>query len=128
MRFQIRLLLAICTVTIAPAMAEAQTPRRAPNEPELLKEVRPEYTPEGRAAGIEGVVVLSAHVLTDGTIGEVQVVRSLDENTYGLDQEAVKAMKQWVFKPPMKDGEPVSTVVHVGIVFSLKENTAPTKP
>ena len=127
MRFQVRLLLALCAVSIAPAMAEAQ-PRRTPNEPELLKEVRPEYTPEGRAATIEGRVLLSAEVLTDGTVGEVQIVQPLDENKYGLDQEAVKAMKQWVFKPALKDGEPVRTVIHVGMVFSLKTNTTPTKP
>lgn len=127
MRFQVRLLLAICAVSIAPAMAEAQ-PRRTPNEPELLKEVRPEYTAEGRAAAIEGRVLLSAEVLTDGTVGEVQVVRPLDENKYGLDQEAVKAMKQWVFKPALKDGEAVRMVIYVDMGFSLKENTTPTKP
>ena len=74
MRFQVRLFLAICAVSIAPALAEAQ-PRRTPNQPELLKEVRPEYTPEGRAAAIEGRVLLSAEVLTDGTVGEVQIVQ-----------------------------------------------------
>ena len=45
-------------------------------------------------------MLLSAEVLTDGTVGDVQVVRPLDENKYGLDQEAVKAMKQWVSNPP----------------------------
>jgi TonB family protein len=128
MRFQVRLLLAICAVSIAPAMAEAQPPRRTPNQPELLKEVRPEYTPEARAAAIEGRVVLSAEVLTDGTVGEVQIVRPLDENKYGLDQEAVKAMKQWVFKPAMKNGEAVSMVIYVDMGFSLKENTTSSKP
>lgn len=121
MGFRVLALFVLCAVWFSPATATAQ-PRRTPNEPELLKEVRPEYTPEGRAAGIEGRVLLSAEVLTDGTVGEVQVVRPLDENKYGLDQEAVKAMKQWVFKPAMKDGEAVRMVVYVDMGFSLKEN------
>jgi TonB family protein len=122
MRFHALLLFALATLLVVPAAADAQ-PRRTPNEPELLKEVRPSYTPEGRAAGIEGRVLLSAEVLTDGTVGEVQVVRPLDRNEYGLDQEAVKAMKLWVFKPAIRDGKPVSMVIHVEMGFSLKENT-----
>ena len=86
----------------------------------MVKEAPPEYTPEGRAAGIEVMVFLSAVVSTDGTVGEVRVVPPLDANKYGLDQEAVKAMVQ-LFKPAMKDGKPVTKGIHVGMGFSLKK-------
>ena len=123
MKFLARLTLAIPIVGIALTFAEAQgLPHVTPNEPELVKEVMPEYTPEGRAVGIEGTVYLSAEVLTDGTVGEVRVVRPLDANKYGLDQEAVRAMRQWLFKPAMKDGKPVTKGINVGMVFSLKKN------
>jgi len=114
-------------LSMAPMTAADQTPRRTPNEPELLKAVKPEYTPERRAAGTAGSVRLSAEVLTDGTVGDVKVVRPLDENKYGLDQEAVKAMKQWVFKPAMKDGEPVRVLIHVDIGFSVTRKSEPAQ-
>lgn len=44
----------------------------------------------------------------DGTVGDVQVVKSLDKE-HGLDDEAVKAAKQWRFNPGRRDGKPVST-------------------
>lgn len=112
---------AVLLVGTALTLAEAQgTPRSTPNEPELIREVLPDYTPEGRAAAIEGRVLLSAEVLADGTVGEVQVVRPLDKNQYGLDNEAIRAMKQWLFKPAMKDGQPVAMGIYVDMVFSLK--------
>ena len=47
-------------------------------------------------------------MLTDGTVGETaKVIQSLDAK-FGLDDEAVKASKQWLFKPATKDGKPVS--------------------
>src|SRR5687767_7692660 len=122
MRILARLLLAACALGVAVTVAEAQgLPRRTSNEPQLVKEVAAEYTPDGRTAGIEGCVLLSAEVLTDGTVGEVKIVGSLDANQYGLDDEAVKAMKQWLFKPATQDGAPVTMGIHVGLCFSLKK-------
>jgi hypothetical protein len=36
---------------------------------------------------------MNAVVISDGTVGEVTVTRSLD-STYGLDEQAVKATKR----------------------------------
>ena len=58
-------------------------------------------------------------VLADGAVGDVTVTESLD-TVYGLDANAVKAMKQWEFKPGMKDGKPVAVRVQVIINFTLK--------
>jgi protein TonB len=87
--------------------------------PQVLHEVKAEYTEEAKKAGIQGSVLLNAVVLTDGTVGEVRVTRSLD-TTYGLDAQAVKAMKQWLFKPGTKDGKPVPVRVDVEMTFTLK--------
>src|SRR5258706_15151306 len=76
----------------------------------VLKDVKTDYTPEARAAGIQGIVMLEAIVLPNGTVGDVKVIQSLDTK-FGLDNQAVKAAKQWRFKPGAKDGEPVAVRV-----------------
>jgi TonB family protein len=68
---------------------------------------------------IEGKVGLDVVVLSDGKVGDVTVVQSLDK-IYGLDDNAVKAMKQWEFKPGMKDGKAVAVRIHVDMAFTLK--------
>jgi len=87
--------------------------------PQVIKKVNPEYTKEAMAQMIEGTVGMDVVVLADGTVGDVNVTQSLDA-VYGLDQEAVKAMKQWQFKPGTKDGKPVAVRVAVMMNFTLK--------
>jgi TonB family protein len=85
--------------------------------PRILKEVRPQYTADAMRQKIQGSVVLECVVKTDGTVGDVRVVRSLDP-TYGLDQEAIKAARMWVFTPGTRNGEPVPVMVSIELTFS----------
>jgi periplasmic protein TonB len=87
--------------------------------PIKLKEVRPQYTSDAMRAKVQGTVLLQCVVKSDGTVGDVQVIRSLDP-TFGLDQEAVKAAKQWLFRPGMRMGEPVSVLVTIELTFTLR--------
>jgi protein TonB len=87
--------------------------------PVVTRQVAPHYTAEAMQNRIEGSVELSAVVLAAGTVGEVKVVQSLDA-MYGLDDQAVKAMKQWEFKPGTKDGKAVAVRVSVKMAFTLK--------
>src|SRR5437899_6988469 len=74
--------------------------------PQVVKQVKAEYTSEAMRQMIEGTVGLDVVVKADGTVGDVKVTQSLDA-VYGLDEQAIKAMKQWEFKPGQKDGKPV---------------------
>ena len=47
------------------------------------------------------------------------MVRSLD-STFGLDQEAVKAARQWRFVPGMRLGEPVAVRITIELTFTLR--------
>ncbi len=87
--------------------------------PRVVKEVKPAYTAEAMRAKVQGVVWLRCIVLPDGTVGRVDVVRSLD-STFGLDQEAVKAARQWRFMPGTRLGEPVSVRVTIELTFTLR--------
>jgi protein TonB len=87
--------------------------------PAVTRQVRAEYTSEAMQNRIEGTVQLSVVVQADGKVGEVRVTESLD-SVYGLDAQAVKAMKQWEFRPGTKDGNAVAVRVAVKIKFTLQ--------
>ena len=86
-------------------------------EPKLIRETKPNYTAESMRAKVQGSVFIEAVVLTDGTVGEVRVVRSLDKK-FGLDDVAVTTVKQWRFTPGKKDGVPVPVVLEVQMSFT----------
>jgi protein TonB len=87
--------------------------------PTVIREVKPQYTADAMRAKVQGTVLLECVVLPDGTVGPVEVVRSLD-STFGLDQEAVKAAKQWRFRPGTRFGEPVAVLVTIELTFTLR--------
>ncbi len=86
--------------------------------PRVVREVKPQYTPEAQRAMIEGTVVVEGVVEPDGTVAQVHVTKSLDRK-FGLDQEAVNAAKQWLFQPGTKDGVAVPVVVSIELNFVL---------
>lgn len=88
--------------------------------PKVVSEVKPRYTAEAIRARIEGTVTMSTIVRTDGTPTDIEVTTSLD-TTYGLDDQAVAALKQWRFEPGRKDGKPVNVRVSIEMRFSLKK-------
>lgn len=87
--------------------------------PRLLRSVRPNYTSEAMRAKVQGVVRLEGVVLPDGTVGDVRILRSLDP-VFGLDEEAVRAAKQFRFQPGTRFGEPVAVLVSFEIEFTLR--------
>ena len=87
--------------------------------PRLLREVTPRYTAEAMRAKVQGVVLVEAVVLPDGSVGDVTVVRSLDR-VFGLDEEAIKAARQWRFLPGTRFGEPVAVLVTIELSFTLR--------
>ena len=87
--------------------------------PAVLRNVKPRYTAEAMRRRIQGTVLVRAIVQPDGTIGDVRILRSLDPE-FGLDQEAVRAAAQWLFRPAVMGGQPVPFVVSIELVFSLR--------
>ena len=87
--------------------------------PRVVREVKPNYTPEAKAQKIQGSVWLKIIVGASGDVTDVVVNRSLDAE-YGLDQAAMDAAWQWKFKPGMKDGQPVAVRVTLELTFTLR--------
>ena len=86
--------------------------------PKPLTRVWPRYTAEGRRAKIQGKVLLKCVVNADGTVGAVQVIRSLDA-VYGLDEQSITAAHQWQFEPGLRSGKPVAVFVFIELAFQL---------
>lgn len=84
--------------------------------PELIHKLEPQYSDEARKAKLQGAVTLSAIVDALGNPSDIRVVKSLG---MGLDEEAVKTVKQWRFKPGTQDGRPVSVRITVIVTFRL---------
>jgi TonB family protein len=64
--------------------------------PRVVKLVKPTYTPAATALRIEGTVKMKAVVLSDGKVGDVIIVQSLDGE---LDELAVTACRrQWAHR------------------------------
>ena len=87
--------------------------------PRLLHEVKPQYTAQAMRAKIQGEVLLECVIQPDGTVGNIRVLRSLD-SAFGLDQEAIKAARQWRFAPGTRQGQPVPVLVTIQIAFTLR--------
>ena len=70
-------------------------------------------------AQVQGEVWLEVVVLSEVTVGDVTVTRSLDP-VFGLDEEAIRAARQWRFAPGTRLGEPVAVLVSIALEFNLR--------
>lgn len=87
--------------------------------PKPLTRTFPRYTPEALRAKITGTVRLAGTVLPDGTVADVEVIRSLDPKL-GLDRVAVETAESWRFEPGTRSGEPVAVRIMIEFEFNLR--------
>jgi protein TonB len=95
----------------------AYRPGGAVSNPVLLTQVRPTYTDEALRNRIQGSVELELIVRQNGEPDAIRVVRSLDRG--GLDVEAVRAVRQWRFRPGRIGDTPVDVLVTIIVNFSM---------
>jgi len=93
-------------------------PAATSSEPVLTRKVEAEYSPQARAAKLQGTVYLYIEVDPDGKPENVQVMHGLG---LGLDEKAVEAVKQWEFKPGMAGGQPARVAQSAAVAFRLDD-------
>ncbi|MGQ9751314.1 MAG: TonB family protein [Thermoanaerobaculaceae bacterium] len=71
--------------------------------PEPILTPKPSYPPLAARQKLGGTVILRVLVDETGTVRDVQVLRGVKPDL-GLDAAAVAAVKNWRYKPAMKDG------------------------
>jgi TonB family protein len=91
--------------------------------PSVLFRVDPQFSKEADRAKFSGTVLLSLIVDAEGKPQDIKVVKALG---MGLDEQAIKALQKWKFRPGMKDGKPVS--VRAQVEFNFRRVDGPSKP
>lgn len=86
--------------------------------PQAMVKVDPAYPPELMRDRVEGTVTLYAVIHKDGTVGEVKVLRGVEER---LDENARIALSRWKFHPATKNGSAVDLETVVQIPFVVRK-------
>ena len=87
--------------------------------PVPVQKVDPKYPPTLITERVAGEVILYAVIRRDGSVDSIQLVRGIDEQ---LDANAIRALRQWKFRPGAKEGIPIELEAIVHIPFRLPEN------
>jgi len=104
------------------AVAPAAQPDLLTRPPALLARCAPRYTAAARAAKLEGTVRLYVEVSPRGRAINVKVLKPL---ATGLDESAIETVKQWRFRPGLKNGEPAAYPASIDVNFSLDDPATP---
>lgn len=81
----------------------------------LLRKVTPEYPAAAKAGGVTGTVVIEARIGKDGHVYDLSVVSGPPP----LQKAAMEAVRQWVYKPYLLNGEPVEVKTTINVMFTL---------
>lgn len=97
-----------------PESAPAAGPAADLTQPYATLKVDPAYPLQLMRENVAGTVILYAVIHADGTVGNVRVLRGVDDR---LDRFASEALAKWKFDPAMKNGEPVSVEATFQVPF-----------
>ncbi|MHC4992882.1 MAG: energy transducer TonB, partial [Planctomycetota bacterium] len=115
-------------VELDPIVNPVAPPQRGPTQilpgvspPRLIPEsrVQPIYPELARVTRVEGNVILQAVVRSDGTVGEIRVLRCNRPNL-GFEEAAIEAVRQWRYEPARQHGRPVDVYFTVYVEFRLR--------
>lgn len=99
-----------------PAAVVRVPPKVNPRRPMPI--TNDDYPPQSRRLGEEGVTQVRLYVLADGSIGDVQVVKS--SGFPRLDEQAVKKLKRWRVNPGTEDGKPVPMWMELNVKWQIE--------
>lgn len=88
--------------------------------PERIHYVQPNYPDIARKAKIEGDVILQVLIQADGIVGGVTVLKSPGAK-FGFDEEAIRALQQWRYKPALQGAKAVDVYFTVVVKFYLED-------
>ncbi|MCE9577884.1 MAG: TonB-dependent receptor [Deltaproteobacteria bacterium] len=120
---QLRATLFAFLVAAIASGATAHADTAPPTPPTIATYVAAEYPADARAAGREASVELELTVGADGQVLDARVVTPVGD---GFDEAALAAVRQFVFTPATKDGQPIAARIRYRYAFTLEH--APVAP
>ena len=84
------------------------------SQPMATRKVDPAYPIQLMKENVHGIVILYAVIHADGSVGNVRILRGVDER---LDRFASEAVARWKFEPATKNGAPVDVEATFQIPF-----------
>ncbi len=85
--------------------------------PRPVSFTEPDYTDRARKAKLQGRILLEVVVDREGNVAKTKIVQGLG---MGLDENSVKTVRKWKFKPGTYDGKPVPVTLPVEVTFRLR--------
>jgi protein TonB len=82
----------------------------------IINRVIPAYPALARQSRIAGTVKLIGVIAKDGTVQKLEVVSGHPF----LVQAALAAVRQWVYRPTLLNGEPVEVIAPIDVIFTLQ--------
>jgi TonB family protein len=83
----------------------------------VITKVPPVYPPDAKKERIQGKVILEAVIGTSGHVENLKVVSGPNE----LQQSAMDAVRQWVYKPYLVNGNPVEVTTKITVIYTLSK-------
>jgi TonB family protein len=108
-------------VVAPPPRAPSASPQRlrvTMNASNLIKKVEPVYPPLAKQARIQGTVRFTAVIDKEGRVAELQLISGHPL----LAPSAQEAVRRWMYKPTLLNGEPVEVTTQIEMIFSLSDN------
>ena len=87
--------------------------------PILIKRIQPKYPPSAKSLGIEESVMSNALISENGDVEKTVVIKGGNPQ-YGFKEASQDAVRQWRFKPAVKNG--VKVKVWKPIMIAFKKN------
>lgn len=84
--------------------------------PSPIRRVQPRLTISAERAGAHGEILLNLLISESGDVIDVKLVKGVSK-TLGMNEEAIKAVKQWKFSPAVKSGKRVKVWMPVLVKF-----------
>jgi protein TonB len=81
----------------------------------LISNPKPVYPAAAKEARVQGTVTLEIEITEDGMVRDISSATGPPE----LIQSAVDAVKQWVYKPTLLNGQPVTVATTVEVHYTL---------
>jgi periplasmic protein TonB len=105
-----------------PQRSEATPPPRVKiggivQAAKILRQVTPIYPPLAKQARVSGEVRLEAVISRNGTVASLQVMSGHPL----LVPAALEAVRQWLYRPTLLNGDPVEVLTQIEVHFKLGE-------